>query len=966
MPKIRATVRLQFHKEFTFADAQALVPYFSQMGISHIYASPILKARQDSMHGYDLVDPTIVNPQIGGEEGLVQLAAELKSYDMGLLVDIVSNHMAVGGDANPWWLDVLKWGPYSQYAEFFDVQWQSVDPSLRGMLLVPFLQEDYGKVLLSGNINLQFDKTTGEFYFTHGEHKFPLSPLSLSHILFHSTHQGIRKIAHELDFLNQVIKNISEDHMSDLMAQAHSLQVRIAELAKIPEHQTEINRLLGLYDLNSKSVANAQKQAALKHFRQWPDDDNLNRVHSLLELQHYRLASWRTASDDINWRRFFDVNDLGGIRVERQDVFEAIHGKIFELIEKGIIQGLRIDHIDGLANPRAYCRKLRRRINNILAQQHPDIRCDHFPIYVEKILTNDEQLHTDWMLDGTTGYEFMNNVSLLQHDQNGHSPLATLWSELSDRAPSFKQEIKKARRLVLSSLLVGDVETVTQDLVSIARFNLMTRDITLSAIRRALIELVVNFSVYRTYVTVCGRYHKQDRAYFSAACKEAKNALIETDWPVLEYIELWLGGESLASLPLGEERLLRRRAIARFQQLTSPTAAKAVEDTACYRSAVLLSRNDVGFNPQRFSLTPSEFHEKTSTLASHFPNNLLLTASHDHKRGEDTRARIAVISERATWFKQKINEWFTLAKDLRIEFDERPVPSAGDEIILYQTLLGTWPLDLQLNDKAALDAYKNRLLAWQEKAIREAKLESQWTAPNTIYEEACAQFLTQLLTGDNTQALRVDIAQAALSLAPGGAINGLVQTLLRMTIPGMPDLYQGNEFWDFSLVEPDNRQAVDYKQRVHVLARSHNFFDDELLEQWQDGRVKQWLIYRTLTLRKNYAHLFSHGDYQPLEVEGEHADRIVAFLREHKGICMIVIVPRLTDSLLGESKIPFIQPSQWQNTLVRLPPFIAPYIIKHNLISAIDGRIADGFIYVRDALARFPCYMSIAEYTEQT
>lgn len=970
MSQVRATLRLQFNHQFTFADAKKLIPYFSQLGISHIYSSPILKSRDDSMHGYDLVDPNLVNPQLGGEEGLIDFVEELKRYGMGLIVDIVPNHMAVGGNANPWWLDLLKWGRYSDYANFFDVQWQSPNPALRGMLLVPFLRDDYGIVLRDGDIELHFDKNTGEFYFRHGEHRFPLCPLSLHHILFHSQEEAIRQIAHELEFLDQVFNNLALKFMPELKAQAARLEGQLAQLATYPHLLQEIKSLLKLYKVNSHRAqsnpvdSNSRNTTILR-------EPEPNALHELLELQHYRLASWRTAPDDINWRRFFDVNDLGGIRVERQEVFEAVHRKIFELIEQGIIHGLRIDHIDGLANPRAYCRKLRRRILKILPREklstdNSGLEPPAFPIYVEKILSGDEQLNKDWQVDGTTGYEFMNSVSLIQHDTQGYLSLASLWSELTDRGPSFRQEIKKARRLVLSSLLAGDLEIVAQEVVAIARRNLMTRDITLNAVRRCLTELVVNFPVYRTYITTMGRHYPQDREYFHQAYEQAKTALVETDWPVLDYLNLWLGGEPLCKLPVGEERQLRKKATARFQQLTSPTAAKAVEDTACYRSAILLSRNDVGFNPHKFSQTVNDFHHQQLTRSQEFSNNLLLTASHDHKRGEDTRARIAVISERADWFREKVHAWFDEATGLRRICDDKPAPSAGDELILYQTLLGTWPLDLDTKNQAEIDHYRDRLVAWQRKAIREAKLESFWSAPNDAYENACEYFLNELLTSPNAQYLRDDIVQAAREIAPAGVINALAQMLLRLTSPGIPDLYQGTEFWDFSLVEPDNRQAVDYAARISALQHQHNYFSDELLDNWQDGRIKQWLIQRTLTLRKQYADLFAYGDYQPLEVEGERANKVVAFLREYKGLCLIVIIPRLTFELLNGNTRPQIAPSEWQNTVVLLPDFVRPYIIKQNLISAIDGRISDGVIYLRDALSRFPCYLSIAEYTEQT
>jgi (1->4)-alpha-D-glucan 1-alpha-D-glucosylmutase len=957
MPEVRATVRLQFHRDFTFEHAIPLVAYFSQLGISHIYASPILKARAGSKHGYDVVDPTRVNPELGGEAALERLVAELQQHQMGLIVDIVANHMAVGGDDNPWWLDVLKWGPKSRYAQFFDIQWNSPDPALNGLLLVPFLRSHYGEVLVAGEISVHFNDVTGEFYARHFEHYFPLSPASYSHILYNTQDPVLQEFAQPFAAL---------DNANNSWETAQALHQELSRIAQQPEQQANIAATLLLYNIapnpsspiDSKDSQTDNTPGVLHKLRA---DDNLYRLHHLLELQYYRLASWRTAADDINWRRFFDVNELGGLRVERQEVFEAIHAKIFELVEKGVISGLRIDHIDGLANPRAYCRKLRRRVDQLTPQRPLGLTQDHIPVYAEKILGEGEQLARSWLLDGTTGYEFMNLVSLLQHDPKGAFQLYDLWSRVSGREGTFADEVKEARRLVLSSNLVGDVEAVAQGLLSIARLDIATRDFTLSALRRTLIKLVVHFPVYRTYVTVCGRT-AADGEFFNIALMGAKSTLAEADWPLLDYLDRWLGGEALHELPPGATRDLRRKVLARFQQLTSPAAAKAVEDTACYRSAVLLSRNDVGFDPQHFSAPPTQFHWRNGERANIFPRNLLTTATHDHKRGEDTRARMAVISERSVWFNEKVDHWQILAKPLRADLEDGIAPSPGDELMLYQTLLGCWPLTLSLEDREGMETFLARLLRWQEKAIREAKLRSHWSAPNSFYEEACSHFLTRLLTGEETRELRQDIATAALSLAPAGAINSLGQTLLRMTSPGVPDLYQGTEFWDFSLVDPDNRQPVDFASRIAALATADNALPDELVQQWQDGRIKQWLINRTLTTREQYPALFAQGDYQPLVVEGERADHIVAFAREYNGSCMIVITPRLTTYLLADHHLPLIPAAAWGDTVVLLPSPLSSRIFHDPMVAGAQRKAPGGRLPVRDVLGEFPVHISIAAH----
>lgn len=910
MPQIRATVRLQFHRGFSLYDAIPLIPYFHSLGISHIYSSPILKARSGSTHGYDVVDPTCINPEIGGEAALVQLVTALRKHDMGIMVDIVSNHMAVSKE-NPWWLDVLCWGIRSPYAQFFDIQWDSPDPLLKEQLLLPVLGTAYGEALANNDIFLDFDADTGCFYARYYDNYFPLNPVIYGHILGKTNQENLGLLGQQFEEL---------DTHQNPRADAGALQKKLSELAAAANTANHIQQALSYYNvaLGEQSALrdrrNFQEEANTSSSPADPkDNDNFQRLHQILELQHYRLASWRTAADDINWRRFFDVNELAGLRVERADVFEASHEKIFELIARGLIDGIRIDHIDGLANPRAYCRKLRRRVDRLIERRPPELRTHHFPIYVEKILGEGEQLSADWMVDGTTGYEFMNQVSLLQHDPRGELQLFDLWASTTGRLGTFKDEAREARRFVLTSSLAGDVETVAQGLLQIARTDLSTRDLTLGAIRRALIELIVNFPVYRTYAGACGRT-VDDEKQFNEALAGARLTLAEADVPILDHLNSWLGGEPIASLPPGEGRRLRSAIVARFQQLTSPAAAKAVEDTACYRSAVLLSRNDVGFNPHCFSAPVSFFHEQTAARAKRFPHNLLTTATHDHKRGEDTRARLAVISERSAWFAERVQRWRLMAAPFRVELDEGTAPSPGDELILYQTLLGCWPLDEQPPDSGT---YLQRLLCWQEKSVREAKLRSAWSAPHATYEKATQDFLMHLLDSHEGSALRAEIAQAAHNLAPAGALNSLSQTLLRMTAPGIPDLYQGADLWDFSLVDPDNRRPVDFGSRIAMLEQS--IAAAELLKNWRDGRIKQWLISRALAARTEHFALFRDGDYLPLTIEGEHADKVVAFMRLYLSDYALVVVPRLTSSLLGETDVPHIPAAAWADTHLLMP-----------------------------------------------
>ncbi|CRM23770.1 MULTISPECIES: malto-oligosyltrehalose synthase [unclassified Pseudomonas] len=870
---LRATQRLQFHKGFTLDDAVPLVPYFAQLGISHLYASPLLSARAGSMHGYDVVDPTSVNPELGGEPALRRLVAALREHDMGLILDIVSNHMAVGGADNPWWLDLLEWGRLSPYSEFFDIQWHSPDPLLKGQLLMPFLGSDYGEALQSGTLTLHFDAAHGAFHVEHYEHRFPICPRDYAAIL--GADELLKPLADRFSALA---------YQDDAYAEAAWLKQALAERA------TEVLELI---------------ERRLTEF-DGRTPEGFKRLHHLLEQQAYRLASWRTAADDINWRRFFDVNELGGLRVERTAVFEATHGKIFELISQGLVDGLRIDHIDGLADPRGYCRKLRRRVDSLSPERH-------LPIFVEKILGEGETLREDWQVDGTTGYEFMNQLSLLQHHPEGFAPLAEVWTRHSERPSAFIEEARLARQQILNGSLGGDFESVAQALLQVARDDVMTRDLTLGAIRRALQELIVHFPVYRTYISARGRSADDDKV-FQQALDGARTTLGEGDWPVLEHLENWLGGQPWRNRPVGRERKMLKHACVRFQQLTSPAAAKAVEDTAFYRSAVLLSRNDVGFSTEQFSAPLAEFHAINQQRLQAFPDNLLATATHDHKRGEDTRARLAVLSECAPWYVEQVEHWRTLAAPLR---DDAATPSAGDELILYQVLLGSWPLD-QAED---FEGYHQRLWQWQQKALREAKLQSSWSAPNEAYEQGVEAFLTRLLLTEEGRPLRSAINNAAQAIAPAGALNGLAQTLLRLTVPGVPDLYQGDEFWDFSLVDPDNRRPVDFTARQQALNTPPDI--GELLFNWRDGRIKQTLIAHVLALRKAHPQVFRSGRYTALEVVGQHAERVVAFCREHQGKRALVVVPRWSHELLENGVRPQINARVWGDTRVKLP-FAAP------------------------------------------
>lgn len=916
MSDIRATVRLQFHRGFTLDDAAHWVDYYADLGISHIYASPLLASRAGSTHGYDGIDPTRLDPEIGGEAALERLVTRLRSRDMGLILDIVPNHVAVGGSENPWWQEVLAWGQDSPYADFFDIDWQSPDPLLKGRLLVPFLGAPYEEVLSSGLLKLRYVPEAASFTLEYHEHRFPIDPRRYGDILRQADHAVLSELATRFD----------------------ALQVRLDAYTGIDELRRQLR-----HALEDESARHALSQGLARF--DGSTQAGAAQLHALIEHQNYRLAWWRTASDEINWRRFFDITELGGLRVELTEVFEATHTLILQLVEAGWIDGLRVDHVDGLADPRGYCLRLRERLD-ALQERRPSGVPRHVALYVEKILAEGETLHTDWGVDGTTGYEFMNEVSGVQHDSAGAVPLRTLWREFSGREDDFLAEVRQARGEMLETALASEFDACGRALLKVARARLPTRDVTLGSIKRALKALVVHFPVYRTYAGDEGR-PAQDAPFFRQAVEGARGELNPPDVTVLDLLERWLGGEAPRDCVDDEERSLRQRAITRFQQLTSPVAAKAVEDTAGYRSAVLISRNDVGFDPQNFSVAPAEFHTASAFRRRYFPGSMVTTATHDHKRGEDVRARLAVLSERATPFAAQVRDWHGRSASLRRELSSGVAPSPGDALILYQLLLGAWSPSLDPNDGEAIGEFADRLAQWQQKALREAKLRSHWLWPDEEYEDACRSFLQGIL---DTPELRDSLADAARQLDLPGAINGLAQVLLRLAVPGMPDLYQGTEFWDFSLVDPDNRRPVDHAARLAALRQAEP--PVEALTHWRDGRVKQAVIQRMLKLRRQYPALFAEGDYQPLHVSGAHEKQVLGFLRHHAEQDLLVLVPRLSADLLKEATLPLVPEENWENTRLQLTSAMQGEW--HDILADASLRLQQGEIEISELLKRFP------------
>lgn len=775
----RATYRIQFHAGFTFADGAALAPYLADLGISHLYASPIATARAGSIHGYDVIDPTTINPALGGEDGFRSMVEVLRAHGLGVILDIVPNHVAVGGDDNGWWMDVLEKGPASPYARFFDIDWSPGAPALEQRMLAPFLGAPYGEVLSSGDLKLGLEADGTPSVRAYGVHRFPIRP---------------------------------EDQATIL---------------------AESERLDALYDGR--------------------EPEGRARLHDLLERQHYRLAWWRTAGDQINWRRFFDISELAGLRIEDEAVFDAVHALPLRLFAEGLIDGLRVDHVDGLADPAGYCRRLRHRLEQAGRPRPAGLQAPAY-LVIEKILAADEPLAADWGVDGTTGYDFMNAVSAVLHDPRGAESLGRTWARLSGRSADFEDEERPARAEILSRSFAAQHAAAALAFERLARTDLATRDLTQAGFARAIAAVVTAFTRYRTYGDGM-QAPASDAAVRDAVRADALALLGPTDHPALDFILDALAGRA------GEGG---RDAVRRLQQLTAPVTAKAVEDTAFYRYGRLLSRNDVGFDPDRLGAEPEAFHAWIQAQAD-FPRRMLASATHDHKRGEDVRARLAVLSEIPEIWTAEADQWLDLAPLGEVE--------PGDAYQLFQTLVGAWPDSFDPTDPAQREAFAERVAGWMQKAVREAKLRSSWTAPDADYEAACRTLIEAVLTDP---ALSRRIGAFVDRLAPAAQAKSLVQTGLKLTLPGVPDIYQGAELWDFSLVDPDNRRPVDYDLRRRLLA-----------EDAAAGAAKQRLIRDLLHLRRDRPDLFD-GDFQPVALEGARAAAGLAFRRRGGGRSLIV------------------------------------------------------------------------------
>jgi (1->4)-alpha-D-glucan 1-alpha-D-glucosylmutase len=857
MPDIRATYRLQFHKGFTFRDAASLVPYLARLGVSHIYASPLMQARPGSTHGYDIVSHAQLNPEMGGEQDFRTLTDSLAAHRMGLIVDIVPNHMGVGGRDNAWWLDVLEWGEASPYAAYFDINWDPIREDLKGRVLLPVLGDQYGAVLETGDIALRFDPAEGSFSAWYYEHRFPICPLSYPTIL--------RRGGPALAEFEQAFAGLRGQTPGAVHKAAFDLKRRLAVEAADPAIAAAIETALRAF---------AGEKGRPASFRP---------LHRLLERQSYRAAFWRVATEEINYRRFFNINDLAGLRIELPELFEATHRLIFALVEGGEVAGLRIDHIDGLFDPAVYCAALRERVG------------DETYVLVEKILARYERL-PDWPIEGTTGYDFVNQAVALFVDPAAEAAMTRLYRRLTGRTESFDEVLYAAKLRIMRVNLASEMNVLAGRFHRLAVADWRTRDFTLRGMLAALEEVIAAFPVYRTYVSERGA-SADDRRYIDWAVAQAKKRWRPNDTTILDFIHHVL----LAEVPGRARSADVLRTAMQFQQVSGPVMAKAFEDTAFYRYFRLLALNEVGGDPRRFGMSCAAFHHVTAERARLWPRAMLTTATHDTKRGEDARLRLALLSEMPREWGRRIAHWQRLNRRHRGDIDGEPVPDRNVEYLFYQMLLGAWPPALDAADSAGVAALADRVEAAMVKSVREGKERSSWSYPNDEYEDGLQRFVRGVLDAGHANPFVADFAGFVGLLARPAAIASLAQLVLKLTVPGVPDMYQGGELWDFNLVDPDNRRPVDWTLRRDLLDKVTGASAADLAAAWPDGREKLFVTERLLELRRCRPALFAVGDYRPLVIgNGRNSDRLCGFLRQHEGTVLLVAVPRLTYGLFRD------------------------------------------------------------------
>jgi (1->4)-alpha-D-glucan 1-alpha-D-glucosylmutase len=873
---VRATYRVQLHAGFGFAEAAAIADYLAALGISHLYCSPYLQSAPGSTHGYDVVNPHQVNNELGGPEGHSRLCATLKENGLGQVLDIVPNHMAIAGRENPWWWDVLENGPSSRYAGYFDLEWDPPEAKLRNTVLLPVLGDHYGRILEAGELRL--GRQEGNFVIHYHEQVFPVSPRSLNDLLATAAERcQSDDLACIADGLGQLPMSTATDWAA-VRRRHRNKEVLRGQLARLCREQPKVAAVLNqlVEEVNS-------------------DPDQLD---VLLDRQNYRLAFWRTAAQDLGYRRFFDINTLVGLRAEDETVFAETHALILEWLRTGMLDGVRVDHPDGLLDPQEYFQRLYD-------------ACPQAWILAEKILEPGERLPKSWPIAGTTGYDFIYRITNLFVDPAGEVPLTKFYAEFTDEPTDFAVVVREKKGMAMRELLGSDVNRLTALFGQICEQHRRHRDYTRHELHNVLREVISSLPVYRTYVRAkVGQVSEDDIRTITEAVESAKKTRPDLDTDLFDFFR-----DILLVHVRGE---LETELVMRFQQLTGPVMAKGVEDTAFYCFNRFVALNEVGGDPGHFGFSPDEFQKACVETQAQWPRSMLTSSTHDTKRSEDVRARLNLLSEIPDHWCKAVRQWAALAEPYR----RNGLPDRNTEYLLYQTLVGAWPIEAE------------RVIAYMEKASREAKTHTSWTKPNQAYESALRAFVEGILYNRDFMA---ELESFTKPLVEPGRINSLAQTLLKLTAPGIPDFYQGSELWNLSLVDPDNRRPVDYALRRRLLAELEGMTPEEIWRRIDDGLPKLWVIRQTLKLRRERRLFAPEDDYRPLDCRGTKSRHVVAFARGDRAV---TVVPRLVLKLGGS----------WGDSTVELPPGRWHHTFTDEIFNGGELRVAN-------LLKRFPVAM---------
>lgn len=929
------TYRLQLHAGFRFDDARTVLPYLHDLGVTHVYLSPVLQAGAGSTHGYDTVDHERLSPELGGDEAFAALVDAAAARNMGIVVDFVPNHMSTDPSANRWWRDVLRHGRASPWAEVFDVDWEPVKDELHGRILLPVLGAAYGEVLESGELALVLED--GAASVRGAGLDVPIDPRELPRVLEHDLDALRGRLGDEDAELVELQSIVTA--LRNLPARTDTDPTRIRERQREAEVTRE--RLARL--LTSSAAVREHVDAAIAAIRGTAGrPETFDALHALLEAQAYRLAHWRTASHEINYRRFFDINGLAGVRMEVPRVFDASHALLARLVADDRVQGVRLDHIDGLFDPADYLARLRETLG------------DRPWVVVEKILGEHERLPDDWPVAGTSGYDFLNDVSGVFVDGRARRSLLRTYQRFTRSRETFDDVVLRGKRHIMDTSMASELNVLAHALNRLSERDRRTRDFTLNALRQGLREVVAAFPVYRTYVSERG-CTDTDRAAVTTAIVRARRRNPTIDRSLFAFIQ-----RVMLARPDRPDHL----AVAmKVQQYTAPVQAKGVEDTAFYRWAPLASLNEVGGEPDRFGLLPAAFHARNAARHAHWPHAMLATATHDTKRGEDARLRLHALSELPRDWGRQLALWARTNAANRTRVDGRPAPERADEYLFYQTLLAIWPPGAETVPADMVERVQQYLL----KAVREAKVHTSWMVADESYEGALLKFVERALAGPTTARFLPQLLPFAARLARIGMVGSLAQVVLKCASPGVPDLYQGTELWDLSLVDPDNRRPVDFALRRQWLdaMTTDGVLDWErdgdradalraLLDAWPDGRIKLAITAIAGRLRRAMPAPFRDGSYEPMATSGLSAEHVVAFARRHGEATVVAVVPRLVAELTSDDRPLPVGPEPWGDTRCALAGLAADTVLRDAFTGATHRVDPGGGLDVAAVLSTCP------------